>query len=413
MTAPTLAGSAAGKRTLRIAFVLLFLLNLLNYADRYLLPGVQTMVQREFLINDAQLGALTNAFFITYMLAAPMTGWLGDRFRRKPLLVASVILWSLATLMTAWVHSYASMYFRHAVVGIGEATFGIFAPAILCDLVPEQTRTRILSAFYVAIPLGGALGYAGGGVLGSLYGWRMPFLIAAIPGIVIAILYAIYVPEPVRGSTDTLAPSFERTHFFGLFRNAAFWYATLGMAMLVFSMGGISTWLPTFMERRAGYSPSTAGLLSGGITAFDGIVGTLLGGWIASGLAPKYLYRIPAWAALGTIPLAAIAFFGPTYLLLPSIFLAIFVLFLHNGPLNTAIVNSIGGGMRSTAIAVNLFIIHALGDAVSPWFIGYISDRSNLATGLAATLVTLLIASVLLMLGSRHISRNKAEAAAL
>ena len=97
-----------------VALLLLTGLNLFNYLDRYILPGVQPMVQKEFGVNDEKMGALTYAFFVTYMIAAPLTGWLGDRFPRKPLLVAGALLWSLLTLLTATVHSYNALYFRHA-----------------------------------------------------------------------------------------------------------------------------------------------------------------------------------------------------------------------------------------------------------------------------------------------------------
>ena len=118
--------------------VLLIGLNLLNYIDRYILPGEVSLIQREFHSSDAQIGALTTALFVTYMIAAPLTGWLGDRFRRKPLIIAGAVLWSLATLATAWVHDYRTLFLRHALVGVGEATFGIFAPAVLADFYPER-----------------------------------------------------------------------------------------------------------------------------------------------------------------------------------------------------------------------------------------------------------------------------------
>ena len=125
--------------------VLLIGLNLLNYIDRYILPGAQPLIQREFHATDEQMGALTTALFFFYMFAAPATGWLGDHFRRKPLIIAGAVLWSVATLGTAWVHDYRTLFIRHALVGVGEATFGIFAPAVLADFYPERDRNRILS----------------------------------------------------------------------------------------------------------------------------------------------------------------------------------------------------------------------------------------------------------------------------
>ncbi|HEY1808173.1 MAG TPA: MFS transporter, partial [Acidobacteriaceae bacterium] len=136
-------------RTAGLALFLLTCLNLFNFIDRYVLPGVQPLIQRQFHIDDAQAGLLTSAFFITYMLIAPATGWLGDHFPRKPLIVAGALIWSAATLLTAFVHDYHTLLIRHAAVGIGEATFSIFAPALLADFYPEEDRNKILTIFYL------------------------------------------------------------------------------------------------------------------------------------------------------------------------------------------------------------------------------------------------------------------------
>ena len=205
------------------------------------------------------MGALTTALFIVYMLVAPLTGWLGDRFPRKPLIIGGAVLWSLATLATAWVHDYWTLYIRHALVGVGEATFGIFAPAVLADFYPERDRNRILSIFYLAIPVGAALGYLAGGQLGSMWGWRAPFFVCAFPGLVIAALYGWLGREPVRGckrSRGRRPRSGQRSP--GCFGNPAFLTATFGLAALTFAMGGISTWVPTFLHRVAGLSVGMA-----------------------------------------------------------------------------------------------------------------------------------------------------------
>ena len=395
-------------RTAGIALFLLTSLDLFNFIDRYVLPGVQPLIQREFHIDDAQAGLLTSVFFVTYMLIAPATGWLGDHFPRKPLIVAGALVWSAATLLTAFVHDYHTLLIRHAAVGIGEATFSIFAPAMLADFYPEEDRNRVLSIFYVTIPVGGALGYLLGGELGQHYGWRAPFYVAAAPGVLIALLFWILVREPRRGSADTLKATRQRASYSGLLSNPAYWTATLGMAMWTFAVGGISTWLPTFFTRFAGYSVAGAGLTAGEITAIDGLLATIAGGWLAQKWLPRNhraLYLVSAWGALLAIPFAAAVFFGPRPWLLPGAYLAEFFIFLNIGPLNAAIVNSVSAPIRSTAISVNLFTIHFLGDAFSPGLIGRISDATNLRIGLAATLIALAVSGIILFLGSRFAPR--------
>jgi predicted MFS family arabinose efflux permease len=398
-----------------VALCLLLALNLLNYIDRYILPGAQPLIQAEFHASDQRMGALTTALFVTYMLTAPFTGWLGDRFRRKPLIVAGAVLWSLATLATYWVHDYWSLYIRHALVGVGEATFGIFAPAVLSDFYPARERNRILSIFYLAIPVGAALGYLIGGQLGARYGWRTPFFVGAIPGLLIAGAYALFATEPKRGGSDaeplatekpTMGEMFE--HFLGLFRNPGFMFATLGMAMLVFAMGGISTWMPTFLNRFAGMGVGKAGTILGAITVVDGLAGTAVGGWLAQRWLRRdhrALFLLSAWSVILTLPVATLVFFGPPKWSIPALFVAEFFLFLNTGPLNAAICNSVSSGVRSSAIALELFLIHFLGDTFSPQIIGAISGVSNLRIGLGLTLVTLILSGVLLFAGARFAPR--------
>jgi MFS family permease len=388
--------------------VLLIGLNLLNYIDRYILPGEVTLIQREFHSTDQQMGALTTAMFVVYMFAAPLTGWLGDHFRRKPLIIGGAVLWSVATLGTAWVHSYWTLFVRHALVGVGEATFGIFAPAVLADFYPERDRNRILSIFYLAIPVGAALGYLAGGEMGSAWGWRAPFFVCAIPGLVIAALYGWLGREPVRGASDHVKATASRSTFLGLFSNGAFLTATFGLAMLTFAMGGISAWMPTFLHRSAGLSVSNAGLTVGGITVVDGIAGTLAGGWIAQRWLrtnDRALYLLSFWSVALTLPCGMVVFFGPKAWAIPALLVTEFFLFLNTGPLNAAIVNSVSAPVRATAISVNLFCIHAFGDTFSPTIIGAISDKTNLRIGLGVTLIFMVISGTILLAGARFAPR--------
>ncbi len=387
-----------------VTLTLLICLNLLNYIDRYILPGAQALVQREYGWSDQRMGALTTALFVTYMLVAPLTGWMGDRFSRKPLIVGGAVIWSLATLGTAWVHDYWTLYLRHALVGVGEATFCIFAPAVLADFYPERDRNRILSIFYLATPVGAAIGYLAGGELGTLYGWRAPFFICAIPGLVVAALYGWLGREPVRGTTDHIKPDLGRTTFAGLFSNGAFLTATLGLAALTFAVGGISAWVPTFLHRSAGLSVANSSLVVSGITVIDGIAGTVVGGWIAQRWLRtnhRALYLLSFWSVTLTLPWGALVFFGPPRWSVPALFVAEFFLFLNTGPLNAAIVNSVSFQVRATAISVNLFFIHFFGDTFSPQIIGAVSDRTNLRFALGLTLVSLVVSAGILFGGAR------------
>ena len=391
-----------------VALVLLTALNFVNYIDRYILPGVQELVKKEFHVTDSAIGSITFWFFLTYMLSAPLTGWLGDHFPRKPLIVICALVISGVNVLTGTVHAFDSLLFRHAILGVGEASLGIYAPALLADFFPEGQRNRILTIFYTAIPVGAAIGYLIGEVVGSKYGWRVPFYVSAVPGLLIALLILFLMKEPARGGSEAPAEAgakklSTKDNIFHLATNPQYLFATLGMAMVTFSLGGISAWMPSFLER-SGFSPTSIGTIFGGIVAGGGVGGTIVGGWLAQRWLRtnhRALYLVSAWSAGLAVPPALLCFFGPRATMLPALAVAMFLIFLGTGPLNAAIINAVPAAVRATAIAFELLIIHLLGDTPSPKLIGMVSDRTNLATGLGITLVTMLLAAVLLFIGAR------------
>jgi MFS family permease len=396
------APSVAGATT---ALVLLTALNFVNYIDRYILPGVQEQIKGEFHLSDEHIGALTFWFMIAYMLTSPITGWLGDRFPRKPMIVIAALFWSGINFFTASVHSYSSLNIRHAALGIGEASFGIFAPALLADFYEPDQRNRVLTIFNVAIPVGAALGYLVGGTVGERYGWRMSFIVSAIPGAIIALLILFFMREPARGASQHEKAKLEKGTILSLIRNKAYLTSILGYAAVTFSLGGISWWMPSFLQRVEGRTQSSAAFLMGAITVVTGLGGTITGGIIAqrwSRKTSKALYFVPAISAALAVPPALVCFFGPKSLTIPSLAIAIFFIFLGTGPVNAATVNAVRPEIRATALAGQLLVIHALGDALSPRVIGAVSDRSTLNLGLGSTLVTLVLASIIFFIGSRY-----------
>jgi MFS family permease len=388
--------------------VLLTALNFVNYIDRYILPGVQEQVKGEFRITDAQIGSLTLWFMVAYMATSPVTGWLGDRFPRKPMIVIAALFWSGINFLTATVHSYDSLNLRHAALGVGEASFGIFAPALLADFYPEDQRNRVMTIFNVAIPVGAALGYLVGGTVGEHFGWRMSFIVSAVPGVILALLIAVLMKEPARGESQGKA-KLEKGTVAGLARNKPYLCSILGYAAVTFSLGGISWWMPSFLQRVDGRSQSSAAFVMGAITVVTGLLGTIVGGVIAqrwSRTNGKALYLVPAIGSLLAVPPALVCFFGPQIFgtktfTLPGLAVAVFLIFLGTGPVNAATINAVRPEVRATAMAGQLLMIHLLGDAISPRIIGVVSDRSNLAVGLGSTLVTLVLAGVIFFIGAK------------
>jgi predicted MFS family arabinose efflux permease len=314
------------------------------------------------------------------------------------------LIWSAATLLTAVTHNFTELMIRHTLVGVGEATFVAIAPSFLADLHPENRRGRVLSVFYLAIPVGTALGYLLGGAVGARWGWRAPFLVGAVPGVALGLLLLL-VPEPQRGAQDHLAVTVERGTFWGLWRNPAFWTGTLGMAMMTFAIGGMQVWMPTFLTRMRGVPLAEANLRFGLMTLAAGISATMLGGWLGDRMEARKRGGHCLISAIGmtlALPSVLLAVFHTGAWMYPAIFMGEFFLLLNTAPLNAAILNSVSAPIRSTAFAVNIFTIHLLGDAFSPSLMGYISDRSNMQMAFVAASAAIALSAGVLFLGVRY-----------
>jgi len=387
----------------RTALIVLTALNLLNYADRNVLFAVQPLVQDEFHLTNAQLGYLTSAFLGFYMLAAPFVGPLADRYSRKLIIVLGALFWSGLTLLTAVTHTYTELLVRHTLVGVGEATFVTIAPTFVSDLFSEEIRGRILGVFYLAIPVGSAAGYLLGGNLAPHHGWRFPFYIAAAPGFVLA-LSVLFLKEPERGQFDSLKETPERGTVLGLIRNPAFLTSTLGMAAMTYSLGGIQVWMPKFLFSERGYTLEAANFAFGIIIVVDGILAALAGGWLGDYLLPRMkssYYFVSALSMLLGVPVMIAALFAKGPIMMPAIAVAAFFLLLNTAPLNAAVINSVGAHIRATALAVNIFIIHILGDVPSPTMMGWVADKRSLQAAFVLPVIAMGISSAILFYGMR------------
>jgi len=361
------------------------------------------LIQEEFHVTKTQIGFLTTAFLLCYMVAAPFVGPLADRYSRKLIIAVGAVFWSGLTLLTAVTHTYGELFLRHTLVGVGEATFVTIAPTFVADLFSEQRRGRILGIFYLAIPVGSAAGYLLGGHLSVHHGWRFPFYIAAAPGFAIAIA-VMFLREPERGRMDSIRETAERRSVLGLARNPAFVTATLGMAMMTFSLGGIQAWMPQFLYSERGYTLERADFDFGLIIVIDGVLASLIGGWLGDYLLRRMksaYYLVSAVGMALGVPVMMQALFVPGKTMMPAIGVAAFFLLLNTSPLNAAVINSVGAHIRATALAVNIFIIHTLGDVFSPTLMGWVADRHSLQTSFILPVIAMVLSSLILFFGMR------------
>jgi len=379
-------------------------------------------------LSDRAFGFLGTAFFLVYFLTSPIFGYLGDRFGRVRLMAGGAVLWSLATSLTFWVVSYPTLVLARGLVGVGEASFGTLAPAHLADILPLNRRSRALAFFYLALPVGSALAYLVGGLVGSKWGWRPAFLLAGIPGLLLA---ALVLRLPAAGGMEIAvkagepgAPALPRHHLPALWAGARdLWRlptlqrVTLGYGMITFTLGGLAFWMPRYLEAAKGLEMAQANFLLFGAVTVAGGLGILTGGFLGDRLLAYTLKAPLLVSGLGvalSIPLAALAIFaGAPSLYIPGLVGAIFLLFLNPGVLTAVVVSVAGPRRRAQAVALNIVVIHLVGDVPSPFLIGWVADLWGLKWGVSLTLITLVVGAVLILAAMPHLSRDLAAAGEL
>ncbi|MBI3549921.1 MAG: MFS transporter [Elusimicrobia bacterium] len=398
----------------RWALGVLLSINLVNYLDRYILSAVLPLVQQELHTTDAELGALASAFMVVYMCAAVPIAYLADRFSRKALLVFGVVFWSFATAASGFARSFGELFATRAAVGVGESCYGSISPSFVAEHFPPSKRAGALALFAMAGPVGSALGFVLGGQVGKYWGWREAFFVGGAPGLVLAWLaWRLRDPRegPARAETHAI-PTF--AEYLAIRNNPSLILCTLSMAAMTFGIGAFAVWMPTFYYRVWGMDLAKANLWFGAFTVASGILGSLVGGWLADRLyrvtSASYFLVSGAGFVLA-VPLAFVAIWTKDLrVAMAALFFTEFFAFLNMGPLNAVIVGVTRPAIRSMAFAANIFVIHALGDAVSPMIVGRISDARGLQTALSVAAVSLAAAAAFCAWGARRYEADAREA---
>jgi MFS transporter, Spinster family, sphingosine-1-phosphate transporter len=395
----------------RSALFLLLAINLFNYIDRQVLAAVEPDIRATFFAaNDVnamtKTGLLGDAFFVTYMVSAPILGLLADRISRWLIIGSAVILWSLASGGSGLAATFAILFATRVCVGIGEGGYGPAAPTILSDLFPIETRGRIMAIFCAAIPVGSALGYVIGGLIGANLGWRWAFYLVAPPGLLLGLL-CFWQRDP-RFSADRLVQKAARRSmgdYLRLFRTRSYLINCIAMTLMTFVQGGLGFWAPAYLRYR-NQSPDVGMTIFGLITVVAGLVSTLLGGVIAdrlrSRIAGSYFW-VSGIGMLIACPLFVVTLYIPFPVAWITMFLAIFFLFLNTGPSNTALANVSLPAVRATAFATNIFVVHALGDVQAFWLLGYIGGHTNMRVAFLFVSLIILASGIAWLIGIKYL----------
>jgi MFS family permease len=322
--------------------------------------------------------------------------------------------------------TFVALLLTRCLVGIGEAAYGPVAPAIISDLYPVKIRGRVLARFYVAIPVGSALGYVLGGwvansgigdwgaaVLGAkAESWRWAFYLVVPPGILLG-LWSFFMRDPARGQADhahSTRPAGMRWRDYLIFlRTPSYVYCTLGMTAMTFAIGGIAFWMPYYLETRPG-APAASTFIFGVVTVVAGLTATLIGGYLGDrlrGRFPGSYFLVSGVAMLAGFPVFLAVLETPFPWIWVLIFLTVFCLFFSTGPTNTILANVTHPSMRAAGFALNILVIHAFGDVISPVIIGLLSDWfQDMNKAFVVVGLMFLVAGVLWLLGARFLQRD-------
>lgn len=397
-------------------------INLFNYLDRFIVPAIGPSLTRgELRLTDTEFGILATAFILVLTLVSPVFGALGDRRSRPGLIAGGVALWSVATAVGGLSTGFWSLLASRAAVGVGEAAYGTIAPALLADYFPPRYRGRAYAVFYAATPVGAALGYVIGGLVEAHFGWRHVFFVAGLPGLALALL-VLWLREPRLAAPgaraeptalrDSLAESLRS--YAQLARNAQYRLIVLGNAAYTFVVGGMGVWLIIYVQRVLGISQARATSQAGLILLATGLVGTIAGGWIADRLSQRYDNAYMLLAGIVTLAAAPCAYIvfttANTTVFWIALIVAELLIFASGSPINAAVVDSVSPLRFASAMALNVFVIHLLGDVPSPAIVGHLSDLTSVQEAVKIFPIAIAVAGTIWLWAAARDTRRRQEA---
>jgi MFS transporter, Spinster family, sphingosine-1-phosphate transporter len=383
-------------------FWVMFSISFLNYLDRNVLSGAANVVAHELGFGFDAIGVIASSFLVVYTLSTIPLGIWADRTKRKNVVAICVAIWSLATAFTAFANSFLTLFLSRMVLGIGEAGYFPAGTALMSDYFSRSKRSRIMSWWSVGQLIGILVGFVLGGVLAGIGKWRLAFIFTGIPGLFLAFL-AWRLREPRRNEADeeeiALYPynlgkvaEIEEPHQtihissnvfsqFGMLLRIKTLVVLIIMQVFAFFVLGVNVvFLPTYLQQGDifGLSSGQAGLFSGAVIVLAGLVGTVLGGYMADWLNRRHQGARVLVCGIGFL-LSAPAFLLAITTHNLQVFSVFFIittilLTLYTGPSTAATQDVVPAILRASAVAVSLFVAHLLGDAFAPTLVGILAS---------------------------------------
>jgi MFS family permease len=397
--------------------IVLCLLYISDYADRYVVSSMFEFIKHDWDITDAQAGMLMSIVLIFISVFTIPASVLIDRWSRRKMVSILVMLWSLATLACAFTASYAQLLVARAFIGVGESGYAPAGSALLAAAYGEKKRARALGAWNACIPLGVGLGLFLGGTIASKWGWHHAFGLVSVPGMLLAVA-AWFMPDykTVRagnagGEKSALDLRAFAKKALGIMLIPSLTLTYLGFAMNVAVTTALMTWLPSYFERTGAAAPGKGGTYVIPVFAMV-LVGAPLGGFISDRWRKSRLEARLTFAALtsaaSAILLEIFFVYGDTGAAL--FWLAAFgvVTACYIAPAAAVTQDVVHPGLRAFSYGMCVIVQHLLGDDWSPWLVGALSDhvRGGLGTALLILPAFGLLAAVFFFAGSKFYARD-------
>jgi predicted MFS family arabinose efflux permease len=406
----------------RYALIMLTIAYMFNFIDRQILVILQESIKEDMALSDAQLGLLSGfSFALVYITAGIPIAYWADRGNRRNIVALAVTVWSGMTALSGFAGSYSQLLLARIGVGIGEAGGSPPAHSMISDYYSPDVRARAFSVYSTGLHFGILVGFIAGGFISQMFGWRSAFMIVGVPGIIFAFIFFLTVKEPQRGRWESSAqaqyvPTLGETlRLLSGYRS--FWYIAAGTGLTAFVGYGNGNFTPSFLMRSHGFQVNEVGVLLAIFGGGGGMVGTLLGGYLADrfGETDKRWYLwIPAIAGGLAVPIAF------PYLLLDDTRIVIALLFIITVAINTYLGPSLAiahtlvpPAMRALTSAILFFVLNLIGLGLGPLTAGLLSDYFTTSYGddglRYAMLVVGLIGGIgilMFVLGARALPRD-------
>ncbi len=411
------------KSTAFYAFFVIFMLALLDMADRQILAALFPYLKEEFAFSDSQLGFLASLVNIGLIVLAVPTAYIVDKWSRKKMLAVMTLIWSAATAACAFVSGFAHLAFCRFFVGAGEAGYAPAGQAILACSFPKKYQTAAIAVTTYGMTIGALIGLLGAAYIAQHWGWRHAFGVFAIPGVILAIMCLFlkdFKVKPVdpcdsdSAPSDSLASASYMKVLAAVCKTPTLVFAILAQSFILLISSAMQIWMPTYFNRAAHVDPTYAAMLSAivmFVSFFGMIIGASLVDWFRKYGMTKVLLGVAGMCAFGFV-----AMFIAYGVLEPGSVFQLIMIVLYG--LASCPVAMIGGTIvadlslpqhRATAVSMMIVVQNLFGMALGPVLIGVLADFFSLITAILMISFLFLVGAVMYFFASKTYEKDLAK----